>query len=98
MKNQLTKAQAWRAIAKKLLNSRKVDEGLCAEVADQGDGTISKAMASKLYGDLVQYRIAHATLYDTIWIGEFIWPQGTHHKERAMIALWMALEAEEEAR
>lgn len=100
MKKLLTEAQAWRLIAKKLLDEGRVEEGICLEVSKLNvNNTVAHDTYVKMFARLIDYRRSHADLTNAgAWAGTFVYACSHHHEARATACLWMALEAEEEAR
>jgi hypothetical protein len=100
VKKQLTEAQAWRAIAEKLLTQGYVQWGLCKEVARITVRTEDEHLYAPMTARLEAHLHSYPERYGAYNPGEGEWafPRGECHEERALAALWMALEAEEEAR
>lgn len=102
---QLTRAQAWRAIGNKLLNARRIRDGLCVEVHGLRDrGRISeetwRQMDNQLREHLEAARDAGILvgmyLYSRAEYDEWQSGRGRYYAERAMGCYWLALEAAEE--
>lgn len=82
----MTRAEAWRAIARKLETKRHVEAGLCWEIIRWFNipYPTSRMMLAQIAAVL-----PHA---DDVWA----YPKGREWKARAMAAYWFALDAEAE--
>lgn len=85
----ITASAAWRSIAKKLVRHGKVYKGLCFEV----DALAWKRL---VYPDVAQRM--RTQLRRHLGQADAFAPLGTHHEERALMALLLAEEAADEAR
>ncbi len=92
----LSEARTWREIARRLAEGEsRMEYGLCAEALDvSGDYDLFYVMSDRCepHAQLSPDRV-HGGI-----MGYFAFPQGTHREERILAALWLALEAEDEAR
>jgi hypothetical protein len=88
----MTEPEAWRYIALRIVEGRWCKIGLCYETYELFDAerievrtwlSMKKRVARHLLG-----------LGES---GEFAYPMGTKPEARALAALWLALEAEEDA-
>lgn len=94
MNPQLTAPQALRLIAAKIVNERKIETGLCWELDKLGTTWLGTGQL-----DYIEHRRAKAAIREhTDDDTAFLAPQGTHIKERAMFALLLAEQLEDEAR
>jgi hypothetical protein len=90
----LTEAAAWRKIARKIVTGKWAKEGLCCEVAVlRFNRQISDTMEGRMYDRIDSY--IRGSGY---WKFPYAYPKGEEPEGRALAALWMVLEAEEDAR
>ena len=88
----MTEAQAWREIARRIVDRQWSRLGLCREVWNL-------LRPAPLPRETARTMIARATRHVESSgkdIGEYVYPEGTEREARALAALWLALEAEEE--
>lgn len=91
----LTRVQAWRRIARKLLNQGRCEAGLCHEVSVLGlRDVIEWGTYSTMKAQILEH-IAELAKIGEVMDGYAYGAHGGRHEERAMAALWMAHEAEE---
>jgi hypothetical protein len=89
------RSEAWRSLAKKLLTEKRIQTGLCREL---GNLRYACKVSLKVIREMEEQLHAHVNDYrpsGDVWGGYVYATYGTHHEERAMACLWMALEAEE---
>jgi hypothetical protein len=87
----LTEAEAWREIARRIVAGEWAKEGLCREITELS----FRGLVSWEVGTSMSHRIQ----FHIDYISQFImwaYPRGEEPEGRALAALWMALEAEEE--
>lgn len=92
----MREAEAWRVAARRLATGRWNHLGICAEVpGDKLDEATKDAMH-----DRIQEHAALSSDRDRVTdAGEwFAYPRGTEREARIYAALWLALEAEDDAR
>jgi len=93
VKRQLTEAQAWREIARRLDEGEPMTWGLCA----MARCLMAEDIISEDRCTLMRMRaISHVHMVP--WSersGSFAYPRGEERDARILAALWMALEAEE---
>ena len=91
----LTEAAAWRKIARKIVEGEWSSLGLCYEIGKLrwSGGHISWRIDRKMWDRINEHLDGHACLWD-----HSAYPMGEEPEGRALAALWMALEAEEDAR
>ncbi len=89
----MTEAEAWREIARRIVEGEWDQYGLCREVADlQVQRRITGEKASAMHINVLSHLIQTSSR-----LHGYVYPEGTEPEARALAALWMALEAEEEA-
>jgi hypothetical protein len=87
---QLNEPQAWREIARRIAEGKWRKLGLCAELCDLCDERlISCFMMCDMEDRINQHVRRHG--------GYWAYKPGTEPEARALAALWLALEAEEES-
>jgi hypothetical protein len=85
----LTEAQAWRRIARTIVEGKWAHSGLCDEVGTlRFNRQISGTVEERMYERINSYIRGSKS-----W---WAYPDGEEADGRALAALWMALEAEEE--
>jgi hypothetical protein len=86
----MTEAEAWREIARRIVEGKWGGWGLCREVWSLCiELRITRSMWNKMAGRVED----HLDAAGLSWA----YPEGTEPEARALAALWLALEAEEEA-
>ena len=88
---QLTEAQAWREIARRLGNGKRFQFGLCYE-ADQ---VWCEGRCSHETLDIMEKRATNHVVSSGDSFYGLAYPHGEERAARILAALWMALEAEE---
>ena len=89
----MTEAEAWREIARRIVEGEWLRLGLCFEAVElewKGDVTHATRM------DMCKRACRHALCSSSRHNGH-AYRAGTEPEARALAALWLALEAEEEA-
>jgi hypothetical protein len=85
----MTEAEAWREIARRIVEGEWVQCGLCREtwyLRIKGDVAIS------VWWRMHDHLKYHLNAFGLDWA----YPAGTEPEARALAALWLALEAEED--
>jgi hypothetical protein len=85
----MTEAEAWREIARRIVEGEWKNQGLCSEAWQLFFGGLITPSVSAT----MRVRIRHYLGNNQWWA----YRQGTNREARVLAALWMALEAEEEA-
>jgi hypothetical protein len=88
----MTEPEAWREIARRIVEGEWSRFGLCREVA--GLRVQRKIAEEKAYAMTVNV-LNHLVETGSRQHG-YVYPEGTEPEARALAALWLALEAEEE--
>jgi len=86
----MTEAEAWREIARRIVEGDWSRLGLCREVRFLHRVS---AIAFSVHQSMAKRLTRHLIACGRIWA----YPEGTEPEARALAALWLALEAEEEA-
>ena len=94
----LTEPEAWREIARRIVEGDWCRHGLCAEIEEL---LINGALASGVFLDMRRRIRGAADLSPNRWRANdgcawFAFPMGAQPEARAMAALFFALEAEDE--
>jgi hypothetical protein len=85
----MTEAEAWREIARRIVEGEWNHQGLCSEAWRLFFGGLITPSVSAM----MRVRMRHYVGNNQWWA----YRQGTNREARALAALWMALEAEEGA-
>lgn len=89
----MTRAQAWREVARRITEGEHLD-GICNEVVIlYTHCKISRDTRVKMLIQVRSHILAHTTL-DERWAG-WAYPPGEEREARILAALWMAMEATE---
>ena len=88
----MTEPEAWREIARRIVEGEWSRLGLCREVANlQVQRRITEKKASAMAINVLSHLMETSSRQHG-----YVYPEGTEREARALAALWLALEAEEE--
>ena len=88
----MTEAEAWREIARRIVDGKWGQYGLCRETSRlHWDQLITDDMAFAMCERILPHLMETSSRRHG-----YVYPEGTEPEARALAALWLALEAEED--